>query len=56
MVPIIVTLLQWDFVVTTIVIFFRASLIEKIGFPFFKKNRPRFQETKVNFLFNVFFY
>ena len=30
------------------------SLIEKIGFPFFKKNRPHFQETKLNFLFNFF--
>ena len=30
-------------------------LIGKIGFPF-KKNRPHFQETNVNFLFKVFFY
>ena len=31
-----------------------SSLIEQIGFPFFEKNRPHFQETKVNFLFKVF--
>ena len=32
------------------------SLIEKIGFPFFKKNRPHFQDTEVNFFFKVFPY
>ena len=32
------------------------SLIAKIGYPFFQKNKPHFQETKVNFLFKVFLY
>ena len=32
------------------------SVIEKIGFPFFKKNGPHFQKTKVKFLFKVFLY
>ena len=33
-----------------------SSLIEKIVLPLFERNRPHFQETKVNFLFNVFLY
>ena len=32
------------------------SLIEEIGFSFFRQNRPSFQGVKLNFLFRVSFY
>ena len=33
-----------------------SVMIEKIGFPFFKQDRPNFQEIKVNFSFKVYYY